>query len=144
MRGRPLPRVPVLALAVVACESHSTSPDAVLVAIQSPRVVTLFQGETRRLAIRVQDAGGSRIDAPADAAWTSSEPDAVRIDPTGEMTALAEWGAARVIVDLVGLRDSIDVWVQPADDTPSTFTMTLVFDDEVPEGWREAACRLGP
>lgn len=138
MRGRLSLLAGAVAVATAACGTEPTGPDPAQVSIQSPDVVTLIRGETARLAIRVLDAAGNRIDAPVTAAWSSSAPQRVEVDDTGEITALAEWGSGRISVDVGGVRDSVDIWIQPPEGTPSTFAMTLVLDDDVPEWWRGA------
>ncbi len=138
MRGRLIVLHGLFAATVAACGTEPTPPDPAQLSIQTPDVVTLSRGETTRLTIRVLDAAGNPIDDPVTATWSSSAPQAIQVDPSGEVTALAEWGTGRIHVDVDGLRDSVDVWVQPAEDTPSTFAMTLVFDDDVPGWWREA------
>ncbi len=57
---------------------------------------------------------------------------------TGRIAAGEQLGHTWVFAAVADLRDSVAVWIQKPDHEPSTFHITLLWDEEVPAWWREA------
>lgn len=115
-----------------------------LLLIDGPPVVALSPGEERTLEFRVLDQTLTPID-PGDPVWQSGAPERVAVGEDGTVRAGAPLGHTWIHVESRGLRDSVGVWVQPPEEEPSRFEITLFFSDGVPpwyrEGFRRAAER---
>ena len=108
-----------------------SQPTPALRIIADP-VVALTQGDS--VALRIQEAGAEQ--PAANYTWTSS--DATLVTATGGiLQASSGFGGATVTaVSPTGLTTSVLVWVQPPETRTSTYRITLVYADDVPEAWR--------
>jgi Bacterial Ig-like domain (group 2) len=133
-----LPALVLLTL-VAGCDERpgSTEPGALSrVAIIEPPVVTLDPGASMTLSVVGYDAAGARISADP-VTWRSSSSALVTVAADGTVTT-GEWGEAWIYAESQGLADSVAVWVQPPESVPSSFHITLLPVDSVPDWWLAA------
>lgn len=126
-------------------DAGSTPPDAghASIFIDAPAVVTLSPADTFRLRFTVLDSSGTSPSAVLPT-WSSEIGERVAVDRDGLLRAGDTPGHSWVVVEVGALRDSVGVWVQPLQSTPSNFEITLHFEQGVPPWWPpslEAAAR---
>ncbi len=108
--------------------------------ITGGRVVTISTGEAIRLGVEERDGSGHLLTGGSQTyTWTSSQPSVAEVSADGVLHSSGGLGGSKITARAAsGLSDSIDVWVQPPASTPSTFHITLVFSEGVPDSWRIA------
>lgn len=116
----------------------SSSTVAAAIRIDATPVVTLAPGETHRLPVTLVDSSGARLDFDTEPVWTSTVGERVEVDAHGVLKAGDRPGHSWVFAEAEGLRDSVGVWIQPRESTPSNFAITLHFEPEVPGWWQSA------
>jgi hypothetical protein len=101
-------------------------------------VVDITRSEARRLQVEERDTSGVLLTRAASAySWSSSDPDVVSVGADGTLQAREDYGTAVITVrSPAGLTTTARIWVQLPAASPSTFHITLMFGDDVPEGWR--------
>ncbi|HEX9830024.1 MAG TPA: hypothetical protein VGB10_07410 [Bacteroidota bacterium] len=101
-------------------------------------VVTLDRGTTNTLKVEYKDSTGSIVTLPPETyQWKSTVPGVVTVSPSGVLTAGPGLGQTYIIVrEPGGAQDSALIWVQVPQSSPSEFNITLVYQEDVPEGWR--------
>lgn len=120
------------------------SPAAAVLRIDAPTVVTLSPSDVLPLPVTLVDSSGARLDVDVDLRWSAEIGERVEVDGDGVLRAGQQPGHSWVFVETEGLRDSVGVWIQPPDSAPSTFEITLHFDQGIPSWWLpavEAAAR---
>jgi hypothetical protein len=128
----------VLALAagaaVVACGGSPAGPMGTTngsLRIVADPIITLTRGES--LTLRAEIDGQQ-----ATVTWATSDASVVAITGGGVITGFA-YGTANVIAQATsGQSVTVPVWVQFPESEPSTYRITLIFEDGVHETWREA------
>jgi hypothetical protein len=120
--------------------SITTSVTTSALRILADPVVTLTTDERRSVSVEEVDAGGHSIRRDPDSyAWTSSDPDVVRVESAGVLHAGQTYGAAVVTVrSPAGPTASAHVWVQLPPSAASGYRITLQFAADVAQGWRDA------
>lgn len=128
-----------LAGLLCACAGSATGPAAGGVAairIASLPVVTLEPGTEQGLELQALDPSGRVTSLPA-VSWSSDTPGHASVSEDGVVRGVAP-GHAWIHVSGPGdAEDSVAVWVQKPESAPSTFHITLIYSDDVPDFWRE-------
>jgi hypothetical protein len=101
-------------------------------------VIDMISRETRALQVEDGDDAGAAIARPLTAhTWTTSDPDVVSVESNGTLHARADFGGAVITArSPEGRTASVRVWVQLPEQVPSTFKITLIFENGFPDGWR--------
>jgi hypothetical protein len=101
-------------------------------------VIDMISRETRALQVEDRDDAGAAIARPLTAhTWTTSDPDVVSVESNGTLHARADFGGAVITArSPEGRTASVRVWVQLPEQVPSTFKITLIFENGFPDGWR--------
>lgn len=117
---------------------HPSNPAVAAIRIDASSVVTLSPGDTRRLPVTLVDSSGARLDLEVDVRWSSEIPERIGVDADGVLYAGDPPGHSWVFAEFEGLRDSVGVWNQPRESTPSTFEIKLHLEPQVPAWWAPA------
>lgn len=151
-QGRKSVRIAALLAAAVVlpgCDGFTAPSDEpgvpAAVRIDEGPVVTVDRGDAKALPAVALDVEGRETRPPASGLdWSTGDRDVARVDGDGRVTGGPGLGDAWVFATAAGLEaDSVLVWVQPKQSEPSPFTITLLFADDVPGGWREAMRSAG-
>lgn len=132
---------------LAACGGAPTAPAEAAAELPPLRIVlpgaetvaTLTQSQSATLAVEERDAAGRIVTQPASSyTWTSSEPGIVQAGAGGVLSAGPGLGHSVITArSPSGLTATTHAWVQPPQSAPSTFRITLIFDDDVADGWRQ-------
>jgi hypothetical protein len=129
---------------LTACDGGSptsTAPMAVSLAIEGPAVVALSPGDLLPLRAAGLDGRGEEVPLDVRITWSSDSSSPASVDATGVVSAGDElglgWVFAEADTDQGHLRDSVGVWIQLPESTPSRFRISLIFIDDVPEKWQD-------
>ena len=136
--------VPWGALLVAACGDGALETEAPMIAgisIETSFVVTLSPGEARQLAVVARRSDGNPVDVGVAPTWRSADPNRATVAADGTVRAEGPLGQVWLFADALGFTDSVSVWVQKPESEPSTFEITLVFAEHVPDRWRVALTR---
>jgi uncharacterized protein YjdB len=103
-----------LVLAALACGDSSTEPEAGAVGrIElAPAEQQIPIGESRPITLTVYDAGGSAVETPSGAFWSSSDPAVADVSQDGMVTAAA-LGEVQIAASVVGKSATAKVTVVP-------------------------------
>ncbi len=116
----------------IACGANPTAPGADRgLRLAADAVIDMTTGESRTL--QVFEDGASR--PPANYTWTSSAPGIVSVQD-GLLRAGPGLGQAVITVQGDGRTATTRVWVQPPEHVPSTYRITLIYGDGIPDSWK--------
>jgi hypothetical protein len=116
--------------------SSSGGPEAIV--IDGPSVVTLSPADTLRLHATPVDSSGAPVVLVVEPSWSSEIGERVEVDEHGLLRAGSRPGHSWVFVEADEVRDSVGVWIQPPESTPSTFGITLYYGQGIPAWWTPA------
>ena len=116
--------------------SSSGGPEAI--AIDGPSVVTLSPADTLRLQATPVDSTGAPVVLVVEPRWSSEIGERVEVDGQGLVRAGNRPGHSWVFVEANEVRDSVGIWIQPFESTPSTFGITLYYGEGIPSWWPPA------
>jgi hypothetical protein len=138
--------VTVLTIVIAACGTSPTAPDPRAdlttqvsgVRVVGGPVIDMTPGESRPLEIEETSPSAATVRHPSSSyTWSSSDTNVAAIDATGTMRAGPALGSARITArSSAGVETAALVWVQPPETIPSSFRITLVYGDGIPEEWR--------
>jgi hypothetical protein len=119
----------------VACGGSPAGPMATTngsLRIVADPIVTLTRGES--LTLRAEIDG-----QPATVTWATSDASVAAINAAGVVTSGSAYGDATITARAAsGQTATVPVWVQLPESEPSTYRITLIFEDGVNDAWREA------
>lgn len=115
----------------LACGSNPAAPTAGAgLRIAADAVIDLLPGESRALAVEPRDASGLT--------WTTSDP-AIATVEAGLLRAGQQPGAVTItVMSASGATAVAHAVVQLPQHVPSTYRITLVYSDEIPDSWKPA------
>lgn len=134
----------VAVLLLIGCEGGGAGPDPdplsdlASIAITSSHVVTLTPGEEIVLEVFGRRHDGKPFQGNLPVQWRVEDGSRATIGPDGALRASSALGHSWVFGTVEDLQDSVALWVQKPESEPSSFQITLLFAEEVPDWWRVA------